>query len=110
MKTSVVSGSARFSATGFASSSGAPHCGHTVTESTYSPARPRRTRSGHAGFGQGRIAGPPSTHRAGALPTDSIDERFDLGARAQVVDALRRRAFGDQLSIFRRETDRKSPR
>src|SRR4030095_3165122 len=104
MTTSVVSGSARFSATGFASSSGAPHCGHTVTESTYSPARPGRAGSGHAGFGQVRIAGSPSTHRAEALLADSIDERFDLGARAQGVDALRGHAFGHHISIFRTET------
>src|SRR5206468_12616222 len=46
----------------------------------------------------------PSTHGAGALSAYSFDERVDLGARAQVENALRGCALGDQRAIFRRET------
>src|SRR5262245_11589913 len=46
----------------------------------------------------------PSTHGAGALSAYSFDERVDLGARAQVVNALRGGALGHQRAIFRGET------
>src|SRR5262247_102522 len=45
----------------------------------------------------------PSTDRVRAFSLDSGDERFDLGARAQVVNALRGSAFGDEVAIFRSE-------